>query len=322
MKLILVTFTIAACTVGTVGSAGAFPDRTVRIVVPFAPGGVTDLAARFLGQQLAVRWKKSVVIENKTGGAGLIGMDAVANAEADGHTLLMATNGEMVVKPAISVKMPYDPAKVFTSIAVVASTPYAWASHSKSGINSLADLVAAARSKPDALSYSSAGYGSTMHMASEQFAAAVGVKMLHVPYRGGAPAAAAVISGEVPVGLVGTNSVAPVTGSGTAKLLAVTSTSRVRIIPDVPTISETGIAKGFEATVWAGLYAPRGTPAGIVAKIQADVAEALKDPALLEKFETMGMEVGRSFGADLDARVKSEIEAMAQIAKNAKIQLD
>lgn len=319
VKLLVAIGVVMTC-VAT--SAHAFPERAVRIVVPFAPGGVTDTAARVLGQQLSVRWKKSVVIENKTGGGGIVGMDAVRTADPDGYTLLMATSGELVVKPAISTKMPFDPAKAFISIAAVASTPYIWAAHSGSGIDSLTALVAAAKAKPGTLAYSSAGYGSTMHMASEQFAAAAGLQMLHVPYRGGAPAATAVIAGEVSVGLIGTNSVDSVLGSGKAKLLAVTSLTRVKTVPDVPTVSEIGVAKDFEAKVWAGLFAPQGTPPEIVSQIQQDVAEAVKDQELVEKFAAMGMDVERSRGSAFDEQIKAEIETMSRIARAAKIQLD
>jgi len=275
MKSLLLNATAVVWLLMGVAGASAFPDRPVRIIVPFAPGGITDLAARFLGQQLSTRWGQGVVIENKTGGGGMVGVDAGIRAEPDGYVLLMATNGEMVVRPAISVKLPFNP-DMLIPIAIVASTPYLWAAHKSSGFNTLQDLVSAAKANPGHLSYSSAGYGSTMHMASEQFAAAAGIQMLHVPYRGGSPAATAIVADEVKVGLVGTNSIPMIKESGRAILLATTSLTRVKLAPEVPTISETGVVKNFEATVWAGLFAPAGTPANIVAKIQADVAAALR----------------------------------------------
>ncbi len=305
----------------SVGSASAFPDRPVRIIVPFAPGGVTDLAARFIGQQLSSRWGQSVIIENRTGGGGMVGVDAGIRAEPDGHTLLMATNGELVVRPAISAKLLFNPDSLMP-IAMVASTPYLWAAHKSSGFNTLQDLVAAAKASPGHLTYSSAGYGSTMHMASEQFAAAAGIKMLHVPYRGGAPAATAVVAGEVKVGLVGTNSISTVKDSGTTTLLATTSLARVKAAPDVPTITETGVVGNFEASVWAGLFAPLGTPAAIISKIQADVASAIKDPALIKNFDTMGMDPINSIGAAMAQRIKSEVEVMSKIGKTSNITLE
>ena len=306
-----------------IAAANAFPDRVVRIIVPFSPGGVTDLAARFIGQQLSAKWGKSVVIENRTGGAGIIGVTSVTGADPDGHTLLMATNGEFVVKPAISTaKLPYDLERDLLPISFVASAPYAWAAHSSSEINSLRDLVAVAKSKPGDLAYSSAGYGSTMHMASEQFAIAAGVKLLHVPYKGGSPAASAVFAGEVALGLVSTNSVAPLLDARTAKLLAVTGRTRSKIIPEVPTVAETGVLEDFEATVWAGLFAPKGTSSEIVAKIEADIREALKDPSLVEKMEAIGLDPGNASGAEMAKQIKQELIDMTKVAAQSGVRLD
>jgi tripartite-type tricarboxylate transporter receptor subunit TctC len=304
-------------------TAAAFPDRVVRIVVPFSPGGVTDLAARFIGERLSTKWGKSVIIENRTGGAGIIGVTTVTGAEPDGHTLLMATNGEFVVKPAISTaKLPYDWERDLAPISFVASAPYAWAAHSSSGIGSLKDLVAVAKSKPGHLAYSSAGYGSTMHMASEQFALATGIKLLHVPYKGGSPAATAVIAGEVPLGLISTNSVAPLLDARSAKLLAVTGRTRSKTIPDVPTVVETGVLPDFEAIVWAGLFAPKATPAEIVAKIEAAVRESLKDPALIEKMESIGLIPGEASGTQMAKQIKEEFAGMTKVAAESGVRLD
>lgn len=322
MKTVFFKLAVIGWLLSEITSASAFPDRVVRIVVPFSPGGVTDLAARFIGQQLSTKWGQSVVIENRTGGAGIIGVGTVTGAEPDGHTLLMATNGEFVVKPAISAKLPYDWERDLIPIAMVASTPYAWAAHSSSGIKSLQDLVSVAKAKPGHLAYSSAGYGSTMHMASEQFALAADLKLLHVPYKGGAPAAAAVIAGEVPIGLLSTNSVGPLLDSRSAKLLGVTGRTRTKIIPDVPTISETGLVKDFEATVWAGLFAPKGTPAAIVSQIEADVRAALKDPALMEKMEGMGIDPGATSGAEMVKQIRAELAEMSKVAKESGVSLD
>jgi tripartite-type tricarboxylate transporter receptor subunit TctC len=281
------------------------------------------LAARLIGQQLSSKWGKSVVIENRTGGAGIIGVTTVTGAEPDGHTLLMATNGEFVVKPAISTaKLPYDWERDLAPISIVASAPYAWAAHSSSGISSLKGLIDAAQARPGHLAYSSAGYGSTMHMASEQFAIAAGIQLLHVPYKGGSPAAAAVIAGEVPLALISTNSVAPLFDARSAKLLAVTGRTRSKIIPDVPTVAETGILQDFEAAVWAGLFAPNGTPPDVVAKIETDVREALKDPALIEKMETIGLDPGNSSGAEMGKRIRAELAEMRKVAADAGIRLE
>jgi tripartite-type tricarboxylate transporter receptor subunit TctC len=300
----------------------AFPERSVRIIVPFAPGGVTDLAARLLGQQLSAKWGQPVVIENRAGAGGLIGVDAAIRSPADGYTILMSTSGEVVIHPAASQKPRFSSVTDLIPIAMVTTTPYAWAANVKSGLNSLTDLVAAAKEKPGSLTFPSAGLGSTMHLATEQFAAAAGLKMLHIPYRGGAPAATALTSGEVPVGLVALSAVSPLVDSGQVKLLAVTSSARSKVFPNVPTVEETGALKGFQASVWTALFVPKGTPEDVVAKIRADTVEGLKDPNLREKLAAMGTDTGNTVGTELTELIKREIDEVSKLAKSANIVLE
>ena len=320
VQAILAALALSAC-FGTAAFA-AFPDRPVRLIVPFAAGGVTDLAARLIGQQLSAKWGQPVVIENRPGAGGLLGVDAVIRSPADGYTILMSTNGEVVIHPALSRKPKFDPLTDLVPISVVTSTPYAWAANVSSGPNSLADLVAIAKVKPDNLMYPSAGIGSTMHLATEQFASAAGVKMLHVPYKGGAPAATALTAGEVPAGLVALSAVTPLVESGRARLLAVTSTTRSKMLPNVPTVVETGVLKEFQASIWTALFVPRGTPDDIAAKIRADAVEALKNSALLEKLAAVGTDPGDVAGAQLVERIKREISEISKLAKEANITLE
>jgi tripartite-type tricarboxylate transporter receptor subunit TctC len=315
-------FAVLAAVVLLPARADAFPDRPVRIVVPFAAGGVTDLAARLVGQALSVKWGQSVVIENRPGAGGIIGVESVLRSPADGYTLLMSTNGEIVIHPALSAKPRYDPLSDLVPIAMVTSTPYAWMANVDSGIGSLADLVKAAKGKPGGLSFPSAGVGSTMHLATQHFVSAAGLDMLHVPYRGGAPAATALTSGEVPVGLVALSAVSPLVDSGRARLLAVTSASRAKMLPNVPTVAETGVLKDFEAAVWTALFAPKGTPDAVVQKVRTDVAETLKDRAILEKLTAVGTDPGTAAGAELTARITREIAEVGRIGKAANIVLD
>jgi tripartite-type tricarboxylate transporter receptor subunit TctC len=300
----------------------AFPERSVRIIVPFAPGGVTDLAARLLGQQLSAKWGQPVVIENRAGAGGLIGVDAAIRSPADGYTILMSTNGEVVIHPAASQKPRFNSVTDLIPIAMATTTPYAWAANVKSGYNSLAELVAAAKANPGSLTFPSAGLGSTMHLATEQFAAASGLKMLHVPYRGGAPAATALTSGEVPVGLVALSAVLPLVDSGQVRLLAVTSTARSKILPNVPTVNETGVLQGFQASIWTALFVPKGTPEEIVAKIRVDTLEGLKDPNFREKLAAMGTDPGNLAGPELTELIKREIDDVSKLAKSANIVLE
>lgn len=322
MKKVIATLAAFAAIALMPVQAVAFPDRTVKIIVPFAAGGVTDLAARLVAQQLSTKWNQSVIVENRPGASGLIGADAVIRSPADGYTLLMGTNGEIVIHPALSAKPKINPLEELIPIRMVTSTPYAWVANANSGINSLADLVKAAKEKPGALSFPSAGVGSTMHLATQQFVSEAGLDLLHVPYRGGAPAATALTSGEVPVGLVALSAVSPVVDSGRARLLAVTSGERVKMLPNVPTVKETGVLKDFEAAIWTALFAPKGTPDNIIQKIRTDLDETLKAPAVLDRLAAVGTDLATTSGPALAARIKREIEEVGRIGKAAKIVLD
>lgn len=303
-------------------AATAYPDRPIRLIVPFAPGGATDVAARIVGQQLSAKWGQQVVIENRSGGGGVIGIEAVTKSTPDGYTILMVTNGEITGVPAISSKLRYDPQKELVPIAMVTSAPLVWATNLNSQISSLQELIAAAKARPGELAYASAGNGSSAHLATEQFAAAAGIKLLHVPYRGGAPAATAIMAGDVSVGLLSITAVIQVKDSGKVRLLAVTSGKRARLIADIPTIKETGVLKDFESSIWTALFAPSGTPEPIVSKIQADIIAVLEDPAVVARFAELGADAVGMPGAELSRHIRTEIEHLAKIAKEAGIRLD
>jgi tripartite-type tricarboxylate transporter receptor subunit TctC len=307
---------------GTVTAADAFPDRVVRLIVPFPPGGVTDTAARVIGQQLSAKWGQQVVIENKPGAGGVIGVEAAMRSPSDGYTLLMATNGEITINAAIFTRPKYDALKDLIPIAMVTNTPFVWSANLNSRINSLAELVAAAKARPNELSYSSAGLGSSSHMATEQFAAAAGIKLLHVPYRGGAPAATALMSGDVPVSAISLSSLLPVVDSGRVKLLAITSGKRSRLAPEVPTVSQTGVLKDFQSSIWTALFAPIGTPEPVLSKIETDIIEALKDPEVVTRLETVGAEVSGMPAAKLREHIERETGELKKIATEANIHVD
>jgi tripartite-type tricarboxylate transporter receptor subunit TctC len=303
-------------------AAHAFPDRVVRLIVPFPPGGVTDMAARAIGQQLSAKWGQQVVIENKPGAGGVIGVEAVTRSSPDGYTLLMATNGEITINAAIFAKPKYDAQKDLIPIAMATNTPFVWSANLNSRINSLAELVSAAKAKPGELSYSSAGLGSSSHMATEQFAAAAGIKLLHVPYRGGAPAATALVSGDVPVSAVSLSSLLPILDSGKVKLLAITSEKRSSLAPEVPTVSETGVLKDFQTSVWTALFAPAGTPESVVSKIKADLIEVLKEPGLVARLEKVGADVSGMPAAKLRVHIQRETDELRKIANEANIRVE
>jgi tripartite-type tricarboxylate transporter receptor subunit TctC len=303
-------------------AAAQYPDRTVRVIVPFAPGGVTDVAARVVGQQLSALWGQQVIIENKPGAGGILGVETAIRAAPDGYTVLMATNGEIAIIPAISAKPKYDPQKDLVPIAMVTTTPYAWVANAGAGLNTLQDLIAAAKAKPGELAYSTAGHGSTMHLATEQFAASLGLKLLHVPYRGGVPAASAIIAGDVPVGMVAMSALNPLIDSGKAKVLAVTSSKRLPHLPNVPTVAETGVIKDYEAAIWTGLFAPATTPTDIAAKIEADLLKVLKEPALVDRLAAVGVQTVGMSGSEMRAHIKAELERVSKAANEANIRLE
>ena len=301
---------------------GAYPDRPVRLIVPFAPGGVTDTAARVIGQQLSVRWQQQVVIENKPGAGGIIGVEAAVRSVPDGYTLLMATNGEITINAAIMTKLRYDSQTDLIPISMVTRTPFVWSTNVDSHINSLAGLVAAAKARPGELSYSSAGIGSSSHLATEQFAAAAGIKLLHVPYRGGAPAATALLSGDVSVSALALSSMVPLFGTGRIRMLAVTSDHRVALVPDVPTVTETGILNDFDSSIWTGLFAPVGTPNLIVSKIETDVIELLKDRSVIASLRQVGAEAVGMPGSQLRIVIRREIDELKMLASKVNIRLE
>jgi tripartite-type tricarboxylate transporter receptor subunit TctC len=323
MKNLSIRILLLGCILANgIATATAFPDRVIRLIVPFPPGGVTDTAARVIGQQLSAKWGQQIVIENRPGAGGVIGVEAVVRATPDGYTLLMATNGEITINAAISAKPKYDALKDLIPISMATNTPFVWSANLNSRINSLAELVAAAKAKPGELSYSSAGNGRSSHMATEQFAAAAGIKLLHVPYRGGAPAATALVSGDVPISAVSLSSLLPVVDTGKVKLLAITSEKRASLVPNVPTVNETGILKDFQTSIWTALFAPVGTPRDIIAKIQTDLNEAMKDPALIARLEKVGAEVASMPGDKLQAHIRKETDELKKIATEAGIRIE
>ena len=323
MRILVVTMMFVSCILASSAAAEAtFPDRIVRFIVPFTPGGVTDTAARLIGQQLSTRWGQQVVVENKPGAGGIIGVQAAINSKPDGYTLLMATNGEITINAAIFAKPKYDAQKDLIPIGMATNTPFVWSTNVSSGIKSLAELVAAAKAKPGDLSYSSAGVGSSSHMATEQFAEAAGIKLLHVPYRGGLPAAMALLAGEVPISAVALSSLLTVADPGKVKLLAITSDRRAALAPDVPTVNETGVLKDFQTSIWTGLFAPVGTPAPIVSKIENDLIEVLKDPDLISRLEKVGANIASMSAVKLREHIRQETDDLKRVAGQAGIRVD
>lgn len=305
--------------------AQTWPSKPVRIIVPFPPGGTTDIVARSIGVELQRMWQQPVVIENRAGAGGNIGADAVAKSPGDGYTLLMGTVGTHAINQALYAqsgsKMPFDPVKDFVPITLVAGVPNVMVINAKLPVNTVAEFIAYAKARPGQLNMASSGNGTSIHLTGELFKTVTGTYMVHFPYRGSAPAVTDLITGNMNVMFDNLPSALPHIKSGRLKALAVTSRTRSPALPDVPTIEEAAGLKGFDASSWFGLFAPAGTPRTIVDKIQADVAKALAQPAVRERFVAQGAAPGGNTPDQFAAFIRAETDKWTRVVKfsNAKV---
>ncbi len=296
-----------------------WPNKPVRIVVPFPPGGTTDILARAIAPELGKAFGQSFIIENRGGAGGNVGTEIVAKAANDGYTLLMGTVGTHGINRALYDKLPYDPIKDFVPITLVASVPNVMVMNTDKarslGINSVQDFIAYAKARPGKLNMASSGSGTSIHLAGELFKSQTGVFMVHVPYRGSSPALLDLIAGNMDVMFDNLPSSMQHIRSGKLKAFAVTSSQRSSALPDVPTVEEAGKLKGFEASSWFGLLAPAGTSADIVNRVQREVTRALNDPAIKEKLQAQGAIPGGITSAEFARLIDSEHTKWAQVVK-------
>jgi tripartite-type tricarboxylate transporter receptor subunit TctC len=310
----------------TLAWAQGFPARPLRIVVPFPPGGSTDLLARRLGERFAVAFGQPVVVENKPGAGGTIGADFVAKAAPDGTTVLMGVTGSNAVAASLYPKLPYDPVKDFAPISQVVSAPLVLAVPATSPIKSVRDYVAAARARP--MNYASPGNGTSMHLTGEMFDQAFQLKMIHVPYKGSAAALNDLLGGTVQSMFGDVLVLMPQIKAGKLTALAVTSAKRHPLLPDVPTISESaaqaGLAQlsGFETSSWQGLFAPAGTPREIIARWNQETVKALEAAEIKDFFGAQGFLVAASTPEQFRAWVESEVQKWGRVIKAGNITAD
>jgi len=297
--------------------AQAYPAKTLKILVGFAPGGAMDIVARTVGQKMAPSLGQAVVIENKPGAASNIAIRQLIESPPDGYTVMLVANG-LTANPLLYTQQPFDPNADVTPISLVARLPVVIAANPKSEVASLAKLVEISKSKPGSLNYGSPGNGSTPHLAVELFARGAGIQLSHVPYKGGKPAIADVLGGQLPLVAVNAVEVQPLWKDGKLKVLAALSAQRVATMPDVPTIAESGYP-GFEANVWHAFIAPKGTPPAIVEKLRAEIHKALADPEVKERLANLGAEVAPSTAQELAALVRAEHERYAKLVREAGI---
>jgi tripartite-type tricarboxylate transporter receptor subunit TctC len=298
-----------------------YPAKPIHVFVPYAPGGIADIASRILGAKLTEAWGQQVVVENKPGGNGFIAMTAAAKAAADGYTMVMATGGDVAINPAMFKDMPYDVERDLAPIAQVSDAPLVLAAHAATPYKTVSDVIAAAKAQPGRISVASPGNGSINQIVIEWMALNTGTRFQHIPYKGGAPAAAALAAGDIPLGVLASSSVAPHVKSGRVRVLAVTMAKRSRLNPEWPTLQEEGV-KDVDASNWTALFAPKGTPQPIIDKLNAEVVKILNMPDVKERFAGGGVDTIPSSAADLDARVKQDLVRFRTIVEKANIRPD
>ena len=299
----------------------AYPNKPVHIIVPSTPAGVLDNVARTLALRLAEQLGQPIVIDNKGGAGGNIGAEAAARSAADGYTLFIGFNATHGANPALFGKLSYDPIKDFAPISLLASVPNIISIHPSVPVNTLAELVAMAKARPGQLSYASSGNGTSTHLAAEMFKGVAGVDIAHIPYKGSAPAVADVIAGQVPVIVDSVASSTAQIKAGKLKALATTGPRRLSVLPDLPTVAESGYP-GFESTAWLGLLAPAGTPKAIIDQLNAQVLKVMALPETRERMAAFGAEITTSTPEQFAAHIRSEIAKLGKVVHDANIKLN
>ncbi len=302
-------------------AAQAWPDRPIRLIVPFPPGGGTDVISRQLAERMAANTGWTIVVENRAGAGGNIGLDAVAKAAPDGYTIGMGQASNLAVNPTLYAEMPYDPLKDFAPISSIASQGMVVVVSAKSAIRRIADLVAAARQRPDGISLAHAGNGTIGHLAGEMLARRAGIKLLIVPYKGIAPAITELMGGQVDVLFGNPLAVMPLVNGNLLRAIAVSSPRRLAALPDTPTVAESGFP-GFEAVNWSGLVAPAHTPDPAIARINAEAVAALGRSEMIERLALDGSEPFPSSAAEFTAFMRTEHAKWGAIVRDAGIRID
>ena len=296
--------------------AQVWPAKPLRIVVPFPPGGGTDIGTRILAQKLQEAWGQAVVVENKPGAAGIVGTELTAKSAPDGYTFMMGNIGTHAINVSLYKQLSYDPVKDFAPVSMVADLPLLLLVHPSVPAKSVQELIQLAKSQPGKLNFSSSGAGGSMHVAAELFKSMAGVDMVHIPYKGGAPAVADLISGQVPLSFATVLETIQFVKAGKVRALAVTNSRRSMALPDLPTISEAGLP-GYQSISWLALFAPAGTPKEIVNKASAETVRILKLPDVRERLLAQGAEPIGSTPEQLAAILAQDIAKYARVIKES-----
>ena len=304
----------------TAASAQAYPGRPIHIIAPFPAGGGYDFLSRLIGQEMSRTFGQPVIVENKSGANGNIGTDFVAKAPADGYTLLMGGNSPISLNVSLYPKLPYDPVKDFEAVSRVAMQPNLFAAHPKVPVKSVAELIQLARANPGKLTYASNGNGSPQHLAAEQLKQMAGIDLVHVPYKGAAPTAAALLAGEVSVAFNVILLPLPHVQSGKLTGLAVASSKRSPLAPDIPTLTELGYP--IDIDTWYGLLAPAGTPRDVIAKLNSEVIRILNSRDIRDRTRSQGIELGGSTPEEFAAFIRADIAKWGKVIREARITID
>ena len=312
---------VAVLALSSLAAAQSYPSKPVHIIVPYPAGGVADLLPRLVGQKVSEKWGQPVIVENRAGASGNIGMTAGAQAEPDGYTLVLAPTGNLTVNPALFPDLPFDTARDFTPVTLLAESPNLLVVHPSVPARNFKELVAYAKANPGKLNFASPGAGSGAHLAGELLNLEAGIQTVHVPYKGLAPAVNDLLGGQVQMMFAGISTVIQHVKGGKLVAIAMASPKRNPQLPDVPTVAESGLP-GFDVTSWYGIVVRSGTPRAIVDKVQRDMAEALHDADLRAKLAGLGLEPVGDTPAEFDAVIKSDTRKWTDIVRKANIRIE
>jgi tripartite-type tricarboxylate transporter receptor subunit TctC len=323
IALISVAMAVASPALAQTAQPGAsgYPNKSIRLVVPSAPGGGTDIIARWIGQGLTDAWGQTVVVDNRGGGGGTVGVAIVAKATPDGYTMLLGSVGHLTFAPVVRPSLPYHAQKDLAPITIAANQPFLLAAAPSLPVKSVSELIALAKSKPGDIKYGSGGVGSASHLGIALLELQTGISMLHVSYKGSNPALTAVMGGEIQLVIAGLATVLPHMKAGRVRGLAVTGSKRAQVAPELPTAGEAG-AKGYAFDVWYGLVFTGGTPRAIVQKANAEIVNMLKSPDMNKRFLTQGVEPLTSTPQEFAARIDSEIAKWRKVVQAANIKVE
>ena len=320
-RFVALVAAVAMSACASLAHAQSWPSKPIRYIVPFAPGGTTDILGRMVGAKLAEALGQPVVVDNRAGAAGALGVELLARSAPDGYTIGGGTISSHAINVTLYPKLPYDPIKDFAPITMLATLPNMLVVHPSLGVNSVQELIALLKANPDKYSFGSAGNGTSQHMSGELFKTMTGVQMQHIPYKGSGPMIPDLLAGTISMSFENLTTAFPPAKTGKLKALAVTTTKRSFVAPDVPTMAESGLA-GYDISSWQAMFAPAGTPKDIVARLYAETAKALKAPDVVKRLQDLGLDAGGMPPEELATLIRNEIPRLGKIVRDSGAKVD